>query len=429
MDTTNGNTTKEQPMLRKNFLQLILLTISGAAIFTLPYFRFSFYDVYMEMFGLTHVQMGALGSAYGILGLISYIVGGALADMFSARKLVVFSLIFTGLGGIVHLFTYSFTVLLIIYAMWGVTSLLTFWPALIKAIRLLANPEEQGRAFGIFEGVRGVVNSILFPSALFVFTFVAIRAGDFGGIRGVIIFYAAVMIVNGVLIFFTIPDTKKSVESDKKKFKFKSLVEVLKMPQVWLGCFILFMSYTYIMSFWYFNPFTTEVLGGTVAMAATVTMIAQFCRPIGSIGGAWLGVKVGNPLVRLVSLCVLGTMTAAIIFLPAGSASITIFLGIIIVIYLTMYANYGLVFPMLEEGRIPVHISGLAIGVMATIGYLPEVLVPIVAGTILDNNPGAQGYHYFFMIMAASSFLAAIGVFVWIKKYGNKNVSDDKSKA
>jgi len=417
--------TKEQSKLKKNFFQLILLTISGAAIFTLPYFRLSYYDVYVEMFGLTHVQMGVLGSAYGLLGLVSYILGGALADMFSARKLVIFSLIATGILGIVHLFTYNFTMLLIIYGVWGITSLLTFWPALIKAIRTLANAEEQGRAFGIFEGVRGIVNAIIFPAALFVFTFTAARMGDFAGIRGIIIFYSALMIVNGVLIFFTVPDTEKVAE--RKKFEFKTLIEVLKMPQVWLGCFILFMSYTYIMAYWYFTPFTSEILGGSVAIAATVTLINQYCRPFGSIGAAWAGVRVGNPLVRLISLVVLGIMTVSILFLPANPASIAAFIGIVIVIYLAMYANYGLVFPMLEEGKVPMYASGIAIGLMSTIGYLPEVLVPLVAGSLLDNNPGIQGYHYFFMIMAGACFLAAAGVIVWIKKYGNKNVQVEET--
>ena len=125
----NETAAKQPPLLKKNIFRLILLTISGAAIYTLPYFRLTYYDVYLEMYNLTHVQMGALGSAYGLLGLISYLLGGVLADAVSARKLLAFSLVVTGLGGVAHLLTDSFTVLLIIYGMWGITSLLTFWPA------------------------------------------------------------------------------------------------------------------------------------------------------------------------------------------------------------------------------------------------------------------------------------------------------------
>ena len=417
----NETAAKQPPLLKKNIFRLILLTISGAAIYTLPYFRLTYYDVYLEMYNLTHVQMGALGSAYGLLGLISYLLGGVLADAVSARKLLAFSLVVTGLGGVAHLLTDSFTVLLIIYGMWGITSLLTFWPALIKAIRMMANNEEQGRAFGIFEGVRGVVNAIILPSALAIFGFIAAGAGEFAGIHGVIVFFSAITTLCGIIVFFTIADTEKV--ADRKKFEVKQLVAVFKKPSVWLLCFILFMSYTYIMSFWYFTPYTTEVLGGTVVMAAAVTILAQYCRPIGSIGASFLGVKVGNPRIRLYSTALMALGTAAIILIPGNASMMPFFIVACVVIYLAMYANYGLVFAMLEEGNIPLHMSGIAIGFISTLGYLPEVLVPIVAGTIFDRFPGAQGFHYYFMILTACCVLAFIGVLIWIKKYGNKNVS------
>ena len=426
MDTTNTNeqTTKQPPLLKKNFFRLLLLTISGAAIYTLPYFRFTYYDVFLETYNLTHVQMGTLGTAYGLLGLISYLLGGVLADAVSARKLLTFSLVATALGGVAHLFTRSYTVLLIIYAAWGITSLLTFWPALIKAIRLLANDEEQGRAYGFFEGVRGVVNSIILPIALGIFALLARRAGDQAGLYGVIVFYSIITALCGIIVFFLIADTEKEKAAERQKFEIKNLIAVIKTPAVWLLCFILFMSYTYIMSFWYFTPFTTEVLGGTVATAALVTIMAQFCRPVGSIGASFLGVRLGNPRIRLISKGIMALGTIGIILIPGHSGMIPLFLVTCVIIYLAMYANYGLVFAMLEEGSIPIHKSGIAIGLISTIAYTPEALVPIVAGTILDGFPGPQGFYYFFSILAACCILAFIGVLVWIKKYGNKNTAD-----
>lgn len=49
---------------------------------------------------------------------------------------------------------------MIIYGLWGITSLLTFWPSLMKIIRTLASKQEQARAYGVFEGGRGVVSTI-----------------------------------------------------------------------------------------------------------------------------------------------------------------------------------------------------------------------------------------------------------------------------
>ena len=43
------------------------------------------------MYHLTNTQMGLLGSAYGVLGVFSYIIGGVLADKIKAKKLLIFS--------------------------------------------------------------------------------------------------------------------------------------------------------------------------------------------------------------------------------------------------------------------------------------------------------------------------------------------------
>ena len=56
----------------------------------------------------------------------SYIIGGVLADKIKAKKLLIFSMIATGLGGLLHLFVNNFYALVVIYGLWGVTSLFDF---------------------------------------------------------------------------------------------------------------------------------------------------------------------------------------------------------------------------------------------------------------------------------------------------------------
>ncbi|HEE9004113.1 TPA: hypothetical protein R2H89_000079, partial [Campylobacter jejuni] len=83
----------------KNFFTLILLSFCGSIIYGLPYFRKYYYDDYMALYHLDNFQMGLLGSAYGLLGLFSYALGGYLADRFAPKKLLIFSLVATGCGG------------------------------------------------------------------------------------------------------------------------------------------------------------------------------------------------------------------------------------------------------------------------------------------------------------------------------------------
>ena len=80
----------------RRVITMFSLIFAGEAIFTLPfhitrYFR----PTYVDVLGVTQTQIGILGSTYGVVAMISYLFGGVLADRFSARKLLAFSLVIT----------------------------------------------------------------------------------------------------------------------------------------------------------------------------------------------------------------------------------------------------------------------------------------------------------------------------------------------
>lgn len=52
---------KQEGKLKKNIITLLILIISGAMVYALPYFRSYYYDAFVECFNLTDTQMGALG--------------------------------------------------------------------------------------------------------------------------------------------------------------------------------------------------------------------------------------------------------------------------------------------------------------------------------------------------------------------------------
>lgn len=87
---------------------------------------------------------------------ILYFPGGFLADKFSAKKLLSFSLISSGALGLYFATFPSYAMLLFIFAAWGVTTILTFWAASMKVIRMLGDKSEQGKLFGFNEGLSGI---------------------------------------------------------------------------------------------------------------------------------------------------------------------------------------------------------------------------------------------------------------------------------
>ena len=48
---------------------------------------------------------------------------------------------------------------MVIYALWGVIGVGILWSAMLKQTNILGGKDEQGRMFGVLEGMRGVFRS------------------------------------------------------------------------------------------------------------------------------------------------------------------------------------------------------------------------------------------------------------------------------
>ena len=171
--------------------------------------------------------------------MISYLFGGVVADRVSTRIILTVSLIGTGLGGFLHLLPLGFKALVCLYAFWGISSLFAFWPACVKAVRILSDSGDQGKAFGFFEGGRGIAAALMAIAAVAAFRIGAGKMENQAqGMRYVIIFYSVLTIVMGILAFFTVKDQKMEAS---ERISFKGIGEVLKLPAVWIIaiCYIL----------------------------------------------------------------------------------------------------------------------------------------------------------------------------------------------
>lgn len=419
--TNISSSSKVKSGLKKNLFTICILAFAGSIIYAMPYFRNYYYNDYMSVYNLNNVQMGALGSAYGLLGLVSYFIGGVLADKFPAKKLLIISLVATGLGGFLHLVVNSFEGLVILYGLWGFTSLLMFWPPLMKVMRTLGNDDEQSRVYGIFEGGRGVVNAGHLAIATAIFGFFQAKAAPNLGLNWIIIFYSVCPIVCAVILAVVLKEPEKDNKEKAQSLKLKDMLEVIKMPAVWMVIIITFSTYVFNISFYYFTPYASNVIGASAVFAAIITVLAQYIRPVSSVAGGCLADKFGKGQTMLVGFLAMavGTLTLVLASSLQGSLQVGILIFACVIIYLAMYSNFGIYFSLLSEGRIPLEKSGVAIGLVSTLGYLPEVLCPLAAGKTLDAFSGVTGYHMYFIGMAVVATIGAIFCFIWIKKYGN----------
>lgn len=410
--------------MAKNFWAIFIVAAGGAIIYGLPYFRFDYYDAYLEAYNLTNTQMGIFGSVLGIFGMISYLFGGMVADRFSTRMILTVSLIGTGLGGFVHLLPLSFGALVCLYAFWGISSLFAFWPACVKAVRILSGSGDQGKAFGFFEGGRGVAAALMAMAAVVAFRIGAGKMEDpIVGMKSVIIFYSVLTILMGVLAFCTVKDGK--IEAGDR-LSMKDVWTVLKMPAVWIIGFVTFCNYVFTLSLYYFTPYATSILGATVTFAAALAALKRWFSLFGNVGGGFVTDKVGTGNTILVSFLVMAAGTLAILFLPLKSSSILLFTVLFIIIYIFYSVNYAMTWAMMDEGAIPEKFTGTASGVISTIGYLPEIFCSVLAGVLIDQNPGVSGFRQYFGFLIAMLLLGAVFVVIWkayLKKMRGKEAA------
>ena len=153
--------------------QIILLILAGESVFILPFvLPRIFRPTYLDVFALNNLELGTCLSIYGIIALLSYLYGGAIADKYSPRKLIAASLLLTAFGGLVLSTFPSIQVLKLVYGYWGFTTIFLFWGAMIKATRVWGGTSKQGKAFGFLEGGRGFVAASIGAIGVYIFSMI-----------------------------------------------------------------------------------------------------------------------------------------------------------------------------------------------------------------------------------------------------------------
>lgn len=409
---------------------LIILIISGAMIYALPYFRSYYYDAFVECFGITNTQMGALGSAFGGFSVFAYCLGGFCADRWPARQLMTISLVATGICGFVLLLFPPYPVVFAIHCIWGITSILTFWSALVKAIRSLANSDEQGKAFGFFEGGRGIVNMVQSAIILALFGYIVSVSTNKTALSAVIIIYSAICVLLGILVFFMFkePEREEGESTPQKLFDMKILKRVAKMPTTWLQIVIIFCSYAMIISYFYITPYATSVFGTSAIIAAALGYFSQYCRPVGCFASGIFADRFGSSKILSISYLIMLVGIIGLIFVPGKPSMIWMLLVFIAAIYASMYAIQSMHFAIMEEGEYPLEITGTATAIVTPLGYSAEFFMPVIGGMCLDRWAGATGYKVFFCILGGLAVIGLLASLMWMRVTKEKRLKIQAEK-
>ena len=394
---------------------MLALVISGEAIFFLPFvLPRVFRPTLLDVFDLNNFQLGTAFSAYGIIAMVSYFFGGPIADRYSARGLMSTALAATAIGGLFMASIPSFRVLIVIYSFWGLTTILLFWAALIRAAREWGGAQFQGRAFGFLDGGRGLAAALISTAGVAIMAeflpeqvssaSIETRTETF---QWVILLFSGFTLVIAGLVWIALPGGKIK-GSETFISGLAGVKNVLKMPVVWLQSIILLCGYVGYKITDDFSLYAQDVLGYDEVRSAGVGTLAIWMRPVVAVTAGLLADRfIPSKLI-----------TASFIFLIIGGLAAGTGLlqpGILFPYIITfisvgigIYALRALYFAIMEEGQIPFVLTGTAVGVVSMIGYTPEIFVGPLMGWLLDSFPGAQGHQYLFLFLAAFSFLGFV---------------------
>ncbi len=407
---------------------MLALVVAGEAVFALPFVLARvFRPTLLDVLGITHLQLGAAMSVYGVVAMLSYFPGGPLADRFGPRRLMAVALALTALGGVYYGKLPSAGGLSALFGYWGCTTILLFWAPLIRATRRWGGADSQGRAYGLLDGGRGLFAAVLATASLVLFGALmpddpsaATLADKTTALRRVIGVFTLATLGAALLVWLAIPreisarGRAASPENGTQPWNWAAVIEVLGNRRVWLQGAIVVCAYVGYKGIDDLGLMARDMLGADDVQAARIGAIAFWARPFAALGAGLLGDKIGGSRAMILCfaamLCGYGAVAAGLL---QASATWTLFIAVIATAS-AVYGLRGLYFAVFAESGVRPAVTGTAAGIVSVVGYTPDVFMGPLMGWCTDSWPGATGHRVVFAIVAgfAAAGIAITALFV-----------------
>ena len=215
----------------------------------------------------------------------------------------------------------------------------------------------------------------------------------------------------GVLVWFTLrgldggtDNTQSAPTSDF----FRQIKAVIKLRVVWLQSTVLVCAYTSYKAFDQYALFAVRGHGIDEIDAAQIVATGAWTRPIAALALGLLGDRFGISRMALVCFVLLIISHSLFAFTGTALGTLSMILLNALVTGIAIFGLRGLYFGLLEEGQIPLAVTGTAVGLVSVIGYTPDVYIAAVAGYLIDQNPGLAGFQHLFTLLLGFSVVGAI---------------------
>lgn len=398
----------------KKIVTLILMMLSLNTIYVLPYLMYTYYTPLQEAMGLVgqDAAYGRLLNYYGILNIILYIPGGFICDKFDAKKLLIFSMIGSGVLGLYEATWPSYTGLMVVFFGWAVTTVLTYWSASIKVINVISAADEQGSMYGALEAGRGIVGIAL--TTVFVALYTSFAGDNKMAMTVVVSGYSIAMIIVGILMIFFMPKTSSAGTTNESIGEsVKAMLGAFKVPITYLLSGMIFAACVAQAALSYMAPYLENVCG----MSTTVTVVfanynRTICTLISASISAFLAKKLGRSSKPMIVAGIGAIICYALLFIIPGSAAMMYPIMVIMIMSTLCYPIFrALYYAVIDELGTRKNMVGSVIGIASILGFIPDSFYTSMVGARLEADP-IGGYKFVFITCILAMALGVICAFI-----------------
>lgn len=407
-----------------HFLGLLALVVAGEAIFTLPYHVVRFFrPTFMEVFELTNTQIGQVQGTYGLVAMVSYFLGGPLADRFPPKYLIITALLITSLGGLYFLTIPGLLGLHLLYAFWGCSTILLFWSALIKATRAWGSLSEQGRAFGFLEAGRGLFAALLSSLAFLILAYalpdqLENMTGDarLQALQQIIGVYVGATIFAALLVFLFLDSNPEQDTTDHPQGSLRErLGTVFSNRLLWPQMLVVVSAYVGYKGVDNYVLYAVQGYGMNEVEAAGISTTSAWIRPFAAIAAGFLADRFLASRIITLSFLTLCVGYGCFALLDPSPDLLWVLIANIVITSIAVYALHAIYFALLAESKIPLPVTGTAIGVISVVGFTPDIFFAPLMGILLDNNAVVAGHQWVFTLMGAFALLGLISSVLFMR--------------
>ena len=400
---------------------MFALIVAGEAIFLLPFILMRvFKPIIRDAFLISDAEIGEAQALYGVTALVSYFFGGFIADKWEPKKLLTLSLFLTSIGGFWMTLIPSIFTLKILYAFWGISTILLFWASLIKATRQWGNKNNQGISFGLLDGGRGffAASIALFGASILTYFFpekgVEITfSNKVETLQYIIGTITAIVFLVALFVWKTLPkDLVKFETRNEFQFNFKKAFSLMKKRNVIFHSIIIFCAYCSYKLTGVYGTYAKDVWNYSLEEATYFAVFIQYLRPIAAISIGLLADKFipSKIIVPCFSVVIISSAILGFGFFNEQP----VFLLFIIFIFMALgtYSLRGLYFAIIEETKTPIQLTGTLVGIISVVGFTPDIFMSLFIGYMLGESPTLIAYQNLFTtftIIPIIGLIAALG--------------------